>query len=475
MKLTKSLFIQYLDSPLHMWLSFRGEVQPLPLSEYDQHVVEQGYQVEALAKEFLRQKVASEYPQGTTLTFESVLTDGNYESRIDALVHDTVHDTYDLYEIKSSTGVHSSHKYDVTFQYLIAKNTLPVNKVYLVHVNGEYKRQGEIDITQLFTVEDMHYYIQRKIDEVYQERIEAWNVLNLPTMPVDEHCFKPKTCPFPSICFPELPKYSIYDLSRATQKQLSELEDMQIKLLRDIPDGFTPNYKQKLQIQTTRIEQPIINHQAITHELERLQFPLYFLDYETFGPALPMYDGYSPYQMITNQFSIHVVRHPDDPEDKYEHYEFLATEPTDPSAEIAAKLCEVIGDTGTIIVWNKGFECGRNTELGILCTEFCDKLQSINNRTYDLMEIFSNGFYVDHRFLGSASIKKVLPILCPELSYKVLEIGDGVTAMTKWYDMVHGNLSEEERAKIQQDLLTYCKLDTWAMVAIWKKVREVVG
>lgn len=441
------------------------------MSAFDQQTAEQGYQVEALAKKFLKRKVETEYPAGTTISFEATQTDGNYESRIDALVHDNQHNTYDLYEIKSSTAVHSHHKYDVTFQYLVAKASLPVNKVFMVHVNGEYRRQGELDLQQLFTVVDMKYHIDKKIDEVYQLRSEAWNVLNLPEMPLEAHCVKPKTCSFPSICFPDLPQYSIYDLSRATEKQLRDLSDLNITLLRDIPEGFTTNFKQKLQIQTTRTQQSIIDTAAITHELERLEFPLYFLDYETFGPALPMYDNYAPYQMITNQFSIHVVRHPEDQPEQFEHYEYIATQPTDPSTEIATQLCEVIGETGTIIVWNKGFECGRNTELGILCPQFADQLQSINDRTYDLMEIFSNGFYADHRFLGSASIKKVLPVLCPELSYKELEIGDGTTAMTKWYEMVHGNLSDTEKAKIKADLLKYCKLDTWAMIAIWQKVK----
>lgn len=93
MKLTKSLFLGYLESPLHMWLSVHSNTQPKPPSLYDQHTMKQGYSVEKLAKEFLQRKVATQYPAGTTLTFEATLTDGNYESRIDALVHDTVNNT----------------------------------------------------------------------------------------------------------------------------------------------------------------------------------------------------------------------------------------------------------------------------------------------------------------------------------------------------------------------------------------------
>lgn len=466
MKLTKSLFLSYLESPLHMWLSVHSNTQPKPPSLYDQHTMKQGYSVERLAKEFLQRKVATQYPAGTTLSFEATLTDGNYESRIDALVHDAVKNTYDLYEIKSSTTIHTEHKYDVTFQYLVGKATLPINKVYLVRVNSDYQRAGEIDINELFIVEDMTDHIAKKEDEVYQLRSEAWGVMRLEQEPHGEHCFNPGTCVYPDHCFPNLPDGSIYELGRASKKQYSELLDMGVELVKDIPDTFASNYKQRLQIQSARQNQPIIDHDAIAEELSRLEYPIYFLDYETYGEALPMYDGYKPYQQAVTQFSIHVARNPES--DEFEHYECLATETGDPAKHLATELCNVIGDTGSVIVWNKGFECGRNDELAVLCPDLAPQLQSINERVYDLMDVFKNGLYVDHRFHGSASIKKVLPVLCQELSYKELEIGEGTKAMLAWYEMVHGNLTSEEKEQIRQNLLIYCKLDTWAMVEIWK-------
>ena len=119
-------------------------------------------------------------------------------------------------------------------------------------------------------------------------------------------------------------------------------------------------------------------------------------------------------------------------------------------------------------MWHKSFECGRNSELGELQAAFKEQLLDINKRTFDLKEIFSSSLYVDYRFHGSASIKDVLPVLIPELSYKELDIAKGDVAMTKWYEMVYGNLSDDKKEKIKFDLLTYCKLDTLAMVEIWK-------
>lgn len=453
-----------------MWLKANSDVRPKELSVYNQHLAKQGYQIEKIAKRMLEQKVAREYPAGTTISFEATLTDGNYQSRIDALVHDTLNNTYDLYEIKSSTSVKSKHKYDVTFQYLVAKATLPVNKVFLVHVNKDYVRRGELDIHAFFIIEDMTDEIAKKQAEVYELRSDAWSTMNLTTIPADEHCFNPKTCLYPQLCFPDLRDYPIYDLKSGTKNQYRELLDMGISRLEDIPDSFNLTHKQRLQLQSARQGKPVINFEGVKNKLAGLQYPLYFLDYETYSEAIPMYDGYKPYQQAVTQYSIHVVRHADS--DAFEHFEYLATEAEDPACNLAEALCSVISSEGSVVVWNMSFECGRNEELAELCPEFAEQLLSINKRTFDLMTVFSEGWYVDYKFGGSASIKKVLPVLCPELSYGELEIAEGATAMLKWYEMVYGEVEIVEREKIARNLLKYCELDTWAMVGIWGVVRE---
>lgn len=471
MPLTKSDFLLFLESPLHLWCKSNG-VEPKPRTLYDQQVADQGYQVEQLAQEFLASKVAREYPPGSTIEFEHTLTDGNYEARLDALVHDAANNTYDIYEIKSSTEVKSKHKYDVTFQSLITQTTLPINAVYIVHVNKEYRRSGNVNLQQFFVVEDMQAEIEAKQDEVYEKRLDAWDVMRLPMAPQELQCFNRKECLYPAQCFGELPEFPIYDLSGIGKVKYRELLERGITELKDVPSDFPEKEKQKLQLDSVKTGRPIVNTEAIQRELEKLVYPLYFLDYETFGPAVPLYDGYAPYQCITNQFSIHVVRSPDS--DAVEHYEFLATEPGDPAPALAEELCRVLGTEGSVLVWYKGFECARNTELGQLCPEFAERMAAINARVYDLMESFKHGYYVDYRFHGSASIKKVLPVLVPELSYKELAIGEGTMAMTKWYELVHGELAEEERRKITADLLAYCKLDTWAMVEIWRRMRDLI-
>jgi hypothetical protein len=138
-------------------------------------------------------------------------------------------------------------------------------------------------------------------------------------------------------------------------------------------------------------------------------------------------------------------------------------------------LLSHIGPAGSVIVWNQSFEAGRNRDLARHCPEQADALESINDRLYDLMLIFRKGFYVDPGFHGSASLKAVLPVLCPDLSYDVLNISSGEDAMLTWWQLQQTELAPEQRMRIEKDMLAYCELDTYAMVAILQVLLQEIG
>lgn len=468
MALTKTQFLTYLDSPLHLWAQLHDQLDPTEFSAYDQLIIRQGYEIEKMAKVFLEQKVAKDYPAGSSIEFQYQLSDGQYEAKIDALVHDVVNNTYDLFEIKSSTKVDRRQKYDVTFQHLIASATLPVNTTYLVHINGECIKKGEIVVSNFFEIEEMSQVISSLREEVLEKRSSALNISRMKNPPIELHCYKPNTCPCKQLCHPNIGAYPVYDLSWWKAGQYETLIQKGYRNLSEVAETEDLNLKQILQIQSIKQEKPMIDHEGIQRELGNVVYPLYFLDYETFAPALPVFDGYKPYQHIVFQFSLHTLNNPNSLELK--HAEFLLTEKRDPSKEITEQLLKVIGAKGSIFVWNKNFEYKRNEELASLQPMYAEELSAINARIFDLMEIFKHGLYVDYRFHGSASIKKVLPVLVPHLSYQNLTIGEGATAMTAWWEMVHGKTDKDQTAK---NLLEYCKLDTLAMVEIWKVLHSL--
>ncbi|MFO7943107.1 MAG: DUF2779 domain-containing protein, partial [Anaerolineales bacterium] len=303
------------------------------------------------------------------------------------------------------------------------------------------------------------------------KREGAWRVASLPSPDGIQTCTTPQDCPCPSLCHGSLPEYSIYDIPRLYSKKAKDLKSRGILSIRDIPDGYSFSSTQSRHIAAVKSGEPFIDTAAIANELSTLKYPLSFLDYETYSPAVPLYDGYKPYQHIVFQYSLHIV---ESPESKPEHIELLLTGEGDPGIKLAEHLSKHVPDSGTIIVWNRPFEAGRNRAMAERYPAYRDALLNMNARMYDLMKIFSRGLYIHPDFHGSASIKNVLPVLVPEFgqNYTDLNVSSGDEAMLAWADLVSGQVPDEQVQHLRNDLLAYCKLDTLAMVKIWKTLRD---
>jgi hypothetical protein len=254
------------------------------------------------------------------------------------------------------------------------------------------------------------------------------------------------------------------------EKKVRMLRDMDILDMRSIPENFKLSSKQQVQVNATKENKAIIDSYAVRSDLEGLIFPLYFLDYETYSWAIPQYHRHKPYQNIVFQYSLHVKR---TPESKFEHYEYLSTTKDDPMKSVPFELQKVIGKTGSILTWNKSFEMGRNKEMGEIYPEYEDLFIMVNSRVKDLGDIFSRQMYVDPKFKGSWSIKKVLPVLCPDLTYHGMEVSNGTEAMVAWEEIVYGNMTKEKKEAMKENLLRYCELDTYAMIRIWEAMKLI--
>lgn len=476
MTLTKTDFQLYRENPLHLWAKKHDQYVDAT-SVFDQHLIEQGYQVEELAIEYLRSTLVDDAHE---LITQQTYTDDAYEARVDALLHNTHDDTYDLYEIKSSTSDEASkekniffdHLNDATFQALILEKNLNLTHVNLIQVNRAYIRQGRLDPSQLFLISSLDMQVHNLHTSVEELRVRALTVCQQESPDGIEACVAPKTCPCLPLCHPVLPEYSIYEISGIWGSVKKDLRRRGILLMKDIPDDYQLWDKQRKQVDVVKSGKPVIDKDAIRHQLEMLTMPLCFLDYETFNPGVPLYDGYHPYQHMIFQYSLHVVEHIDK---EPKHFEYLVRNTEDPSRQICEHLIQDMPKNGTVISWNKSFEMGCNTRMAEMYPEYQAFLADVNDRMYDLGDPFKyNDMYVLPEFKGSWSIKNVLPVLVPELSYKALAIGEGATAMKSWWEMVHGIVSQNEKDVIYENLLKYCGLDTLAMVKIWEKLKELL-
>jgi len=230
------------------------------------------------------------------------------------------------------------------------------------------------------------------------------------------------------------------------------------------------NGKQKIQKDCEISGKPHIEKKAIRQFLNTLEYPLYYLDFETFNGSIPPFDGTSPYQQIPFQFSLHVV---EKESTTAKHYSFLADGTNDPRHEFMASLKEVLGKKGSIVVYNQGFEKGVLRALANVFPEYDEWVEDLNDRIIDLLAPFRSFHYYDARQKGSASIKNVLPVLTGK-GYEGLNISDGMDASLAFLDIISNNVPEDERMKVMDDLEKYCTLDTEGMIWIVDKLKVMI-
>ena len=464
--LTKSDFLLFLEAPSHLWAAKHNLIEKTP-SALDIHNMEQGYQVEALAKEYLEKHVLG--PE-ESLIFQKTFTERQFTVRTDSLIYKPATDSYDLYEVKSGTSIKKENLYDVTYQFLIANKQIRIDRVFLLHLNSDYVRHASLNLAELFLAEDVTLQVLDLLEEVDKLKDIALETARKPSPEGVKPCLNPRGCPCPAICFPGLPDYSIFDIPRLSAKKKTELLERGIIDIKDVPKTFGLNAKQRQIVDAAQSNREVINREAIHKEFEHFTFPLYFLDYETCLLAIPLFDGYKAQQQMVFQYSLYKM---ESPAGAMLHTEHLAVTKDEPSLSLVRQLREDIGSTGTVLVWNKTFEMSRNKEMAAIHPQYAAFLEELNDRIYDLGDCINYGFYLHPKFKGSWSLKNVLPVMVPELSYEEMEIGKGDQAMTAWWAMVNGSLSDEEAEKTKTALLEYCKLDTWAMVKIWEKLYQL--
>jgi hypothetical protein len=409
--------------------------------------------------------------KGQNIIYEAGFTFETTHCFVDILVKED--GKWNIYEVKSSTEVKDVHIFDVAFQYYVINNLgLEINDVSIIYINSQYVRIGEIDIQQLFTVESV-------IEQVLENQAVVKNLLMselitlqktvVPDIGIGPHCFDPYDCDFMGFCWKDVPEYSIFNISNLRKNKKFDLYNKGILETTDIPFDYPLNANQLLQVQADKTGETIIDKPGIKKFLESLNYPLYFLDFETFNPAIPLYNYSRPYQQIVFQYSLHILN---EPGGQIEHRDFLAQPKGDPRITMIEQLINEIGSDGNIIVYNKGFETPRLNEIARDFLKYESKIKKILDRIVDLMIPFQQKLYYTPEMKGLYSIKQVLPALVPGFSYKNLEINNGGDASLAFVRL----MKENDPAMInqtRQDLLKYCKMDTLAMVEILKVLNQV--
>lgn len=491
MKFTKTDYIQYLNCPKSLWL-LKHRPEDYPHAEFSlflEKLIKEGYEVEAYAQKLfpyaadIPEQVSPEYTKkvlekGTTTMFQAAFaTDDGVFARVD-VIQKKDDGTWKIFEVKSSTDVKTDKKHnhlkDAAFQKYVMENTgHKVSEVHIIHLNKEYVRDGDIDPEQLLKIVD----VTERVDELYEQvglEIQEAVKFLAQEMIGETACSciyntRSNHCDTFEYFNKGMPEHSIYQIGRISKQKIVRMVDNFILDMRQVGEDFECNEKQCLQIESAKKEDAIVEHDTIGEKLGALQFPLHFIDYETYASAVPRIDGLSPHEHVPFQVSIHTLHQ----DGRLEHFEYLADK-----LELPEKLIKYMKDStgreGTFISWHAGFEQSRNRDMIKKYPEHRDYLLYQNENMFDLETIFMLD-YVDYRFKGSTSIKNVLPVLLPNLSYKNLEVQNGTMALDLWGRLaMDPDFPEQDKEKTRKDLLAYCELDTFAMVEIYRKLLEII-
>ena len=468
-----------IDEHMQQLFAVGDEVGDLAMGLFGDFVEVTAYKDDGLDLERMIEATCEELEKGTPVICEASFSLNGLYCAVDILRREG--EGWAIYEVKSSTHPEKAvYAADVAYQKHVLEGCgVTVVGTYLVCLDKEYVLDGELDLSGLFLITDISDAVAVESTSVAANIELARRLLESeeePDIGLSECCKDPYLCGFWDYCTRDLPHPNVFDLYRLSFKKGVDFYQRGAVSYRDlVADPVITNEKHLRQIEHALSDVPDhVDAGSIRTFLDRLSYPLYFLDFETMMPAVPRYQGTKPYAQVPFQYSLHIIGREGG---ELEHREFLAEPEDDPRRAIAERLCEDIPADACVLAYNKVFECGRLKELAEQFPDLADHLLCIERNVVDLLVPFQSGWYYNRAMGGSFSIKSVLPALFPddpELDYSNLEgVHNGSEAMTVFPAMA--GMNPEERAATRRSLLEYCKLDTYAMVKIWQRLQEVAG
>lgn len=373
-----------------------------------------------------------------------------------------------MVEVKSSTSVKDYHRDDVAAQAFVAQSAgVALKSISLAHIDSSWTYPGNGDYRGLLKEIDLTAEAFSRTEEVkawiaHAQRVEA--MPSEPVIKIGAHCDAPFACGFYDYCSRDelKPDYPVYWLPYIGAKA-EKLAEQGVIDLRHVADDLLNARQQRVKTHTLA-NSVFFDAAGAAADLAVHSLPAYFLDFETIQFAVPIWKGTRPYQQNTFQFSLHTLSE----SGQLDHTEFLDLSGADPSERFAYSLIGACGAQGPVYVYNAGFETARISELATRYPHLSNPLLAINARVVDLLLIARERYYHPSQ-QGSWSIKKVLPAVVPELRYDTLEgVQDGGMAMEAFMEAIHPDTGTARKNQIEQQLLAYCKLDTYAMVRLWQ-------
>ncbi len=484
--ISKTKFLHGLQCSKLLWCDFNAKHLFPEVDDALQAVFEQGQDVGSLAKKMFPNGIQidsdpADFQGAIELTqkhlpsrrpiFEATFSASGGFARADIL-NPVGRDEWEIIEVKSTTGLKDVHLPDLAFQaWVFTEAGIKIRRCILCHINSAFVRHGEIDPKEFFTLRDVTAEgaaFSYDLEDQLSQMGTVIRAAKCPEIQIGKQCDSPYTCALHDHCWSFLPPQNVLELYDDKKGRSWDLLNRGVLRLAEIPDDYPLSAKQEIQRATAISGKPHVKRTQIETFLSNLEYPLHFLDFETFSPAIPMFDGIRPYEQIPFQFSLHIVRAAGT---KPEHRKFLAEGRNDPRADFMRELKTAVEPAGSILVFNASFEKSRLKECAEFLPEYQEWVTAANHRIVDLLNPFRafNFYHPDQN--GSASMKAVLPALTGK-DYNDLEIQEGGAASREFVRVTFGEVNETERKRVRGALEAYCVLDTQGMVWILDALRS---
>lgn len=488
--LTKSDFKIARKCPKALWMTIHMAGEKAPLSAANQARMKSGQRVGELARtrypegvlvqpwglttEESVNRTTQAIESGATHVFEATVSEGGCVARIDILICEG--NGWHLQEVKASGRYKKEdHLDDVAFQVSVARRAgLNVQKASVLHLNREHVWNGEaFNAQSIFSETDVTDEVEAVLAQIESEAngfLELWDKSEYPTFsgtaPHIDPGIRPtcRDCEFKKHCFDRAPSDHIFFVGMH-HSRVKKLKSDGITLVGEVPSDFVKDPKERLRFEALLTKETQISPN-LAARLAEIQYPAYLIDFETLRPDLPLIAGTAPFELLPFQWSCHIVGEPPIGDGVVtDHREFLHQEPTDPRIDFCKSLLDLISNGGSVLIYSK-YEITTLKDLAAKGVPYAQELlDHVPSRFIDLEDILKE-CYADHRFGGQTSIKAVLPVVSPDLSYKGLTIQNGDQAQIEYMETYSDQVSADRKAEIFAALKEYCMLDTLAMVMV---------
>lgn len=478
-RVNKASFLNAVVCPTRGWLTRHSPDTP---TDGDQLRMDEGLEIGRRARSLYSSECLVHHPtldlaaeqtkawmadETVPAIFEATFIVDQYVAKADVLVRSGK--GWKLIEVKSGIKPNSEYWEDLAYTLMVARRAgVKVKSAALLLISPDFRPgMDDQDLFLEHEAADDLWEIADDFDKL-SESIAA-TVLGA-ERPAPKLIFACRSCThFGQRCIENNDPDHIFDLPRLSKSLFNKLTSLNVNKISKIPKHVPLTASQDRVRKAVASGKPSISKNGLASFLRDVEWPAYYLDFETVKSAIPLFPGVGPHEQIVTQYSLHVCHAPGE---VTIHHEFLADASGDQRRQLVEKLLEDLEESGSIIVYSS-FEKTMLNGFAALFPDLKKELQRCVNRLFDLEKAFREHVY-HPGFRGRSSIKVTLPTLVGD-TYEGLAIRDGDSAVATFARMARGEITGTQAEEVRKNLLAYCKQDTHGMVRLHHELVRLVS